>query len=98
MRLYPLRPDPLDLLQLLDRPVGPPLDNAPGDDRPDPRQGLQLGLGRGVDVDQPPGRLRLLGAVRPVRVAVDGSPADPGAEGASTRPGPRDSARWVTDW
>ena len=48
----PLLADPLDPPQVVHRPVGPALDDPPGDHRPDPRQRLQFLLGRRVDVDR----------------------------------------------
>src|SRR5947209_2664268 len=49
--LQPLLADTLHPVEVIHRPIGPPLDDAPGDHRPDPRQRLQLLLTRRVDVD-----------------------------------------------
>ena len=49
--LEPLLCDPLDLIEFIDRPIGPALDDPPGDPRPDPGQCVELRLAGVVDVD-----------------------------------------------
>ena len=51
----PLLADPLDPIQFVHRPIGPTLDDSPGDHRPDPRQGLLLRVRRRVEMGRAAG-------------------------------------------